>query len=118
MHELSITKSLVKTVLSRFDSETMQSIRAVNLVMGGMNDYEEQWLQKYMDRLSEGTPLEGAVLHIKKVPVTFKCRKCGEVFPMDLKGTGSVACPGCKSLEYDMNTGREFFIESMEVEDK
>lgn len=118
MHELSITKSLVKTVLSRFNAETMKSIRAVNLVIGGMNDYEEAWLQKYMDELAVGTPLQGARLRIKKLPITFKCRKCEEIFPMDLKGTGSVACPSCQCLEYDMHTGREFFVENMEVEDK
>lgn len=118
MHELSITRSLVKTILSHYDAETMKAIKSVKLVMGGMNDYEEKWLQKYMNELAAGTPLEGASLHIQKIPVTFKCRKCGNVFPMDLKGSGSVACKECGSLEYDMHTGREFFVESMEVENK
>lgn len=118
MHELSITKNLVKTVLAHFEPETMQSVKAVNLVMGGMNDYEEEWLQKYMNELAVGTPLQGAKLHIKKFPVTFRCRSCGNIFPMDLKGTGSVACEACGSYEYDMYTGREFFVENMEVEYK
>ncbi len=118
MHELSITKSLVKTVLSRFDDKTMKAVKSVTLVLGGMYDYEEKWLQRYMDELSVGTPLEGAGLCVKKVPVTFKCRRCGFIFPMDLKGSGSVACRQCGSLEYDMHTGREFYVESMEVEDK
>ncbi|MGN0166301.1 MAG: hydrogenase maturation nickel metallochaperone HypA [Lachnospiraceae bacterium] len=117
MHELSITKSLVKTVLTRFDENTMKCIRAVNLVMGGMNDYEEAWLQKYMDELAKGTPLEGAKLNITKLPISFRCRKCGEIFPMDLSGS-DVACPGCGSLEYDMHTGREFYVENMEIEEK
>ncbi len=115
MHELSITKSLVKTVLSHFDDKTMKSIETVNVVIGGMNDFEESWLQKYMDELAAGTPLEGAKLRIKKLPISFKCRNCNNIFEMDLKGSGSVACPGCKSLEYDMYTGKEFYVENIEV---
>lgn len=118
MHELAITKSLVKTVLAHFDPETMKAVKTVNLVMGGMNDYEEKWLEKYMNELAAGTPLEGAALHVKKIPVSFKCRKCDCVFPMELKGKGSVDCPECGSLEYDMYTGREFYVENMEVEDR
>lgn len=117
MHELAITRSLVKTVLSHFDNETMRSVKTVNVVIGGMNDFEEAWLQKYLDELSIATPLEGAKLKVKKLPISFKCRKCGGVFEMDLKGCGSVACPGCESLEYDMHTGREFFVENIEVEE-
>lgn len=117
MHELSITRSLVKTVLSHFDEKTMKSIKAVNVVIGGMNDFEEAWLQKYMDELAVETPLEGAKLKVKKLPISFKCRKCETIFEMDLKGSGSVACPGCESLEYDMYTGREFYVENIEVEE-
>jgi Zn finger protein HypA/HybF involved in hydrogenase expression len=34
---------------------------------------------------------------------------------MKLHGKGDVGCPNCGSYEYDMYTGREFYITSMEV---
>lgn len=115
MHELAITKYIVDTVLQSFDERTMEKIEKINLVMGGMRDYESEWLQKYFDGLTEDTPLEGAKLELRIIPVSFKCRKCGHIFPMDLKAEGDVGCPGCGSYEYDMYTGREFMIESIEA---
>ncbi len=115
MHELAIAKGLVKTVLSKFDNEKMVRIIGIRVVAGGMYDYEEKWLQKYMDGFSEGTPLEGAYIKLEKKPVTFKCSKCGYEFPMDLKRDG-VDCPGCGSEEYTMVSGREFYVENMEVQ--
>ena len=114
MHELAITKSLMKTVLSAYRPE-MGKILAVNVVMGQMYDYEEEWMQKFLDGMSGGTPLEGTRLHITKMPVRFKCRSCGHVFPMELKADDNVGCPECGSLDYDMVNGREFYIENMTV---
>jgi hydrogenase nickel incorporation protein HypA/HybF len=115
MHELSVTKGLIKTIMDRFDSTTMDKVLEVKLVMGGMYDYEEKWLQRYMHDLSEGTPLEDATLKIEKKPISFKCRSCENIFEMELHGKGDVGCPNCGSYEYDMYTGREFYITSMEV---
>ncbi len=115
MHELAIAKGLVKTVLSKFDNEKMVRVIGINVVAGGMYDYEEKWLQKYMDGFAEGTPLEGAYIKLEKRPIMFKCTDCGHEFLMDLKRDGT-DCPNCGSEDYKMISGREFYVENMEVQ--
>ncbi len=118
MHELSIVKSLARAALSEFDPEKMEKILTLTVVMGAMRDYEEEWLKKYLADVAKDTPLEGVRLKLEKLPVTFKCRKCGHIFPMELSGDSDVGCPGCGSYEYDMQTGKEFYISQMTVQEK
>ncbi len=119
MHELSIIQSVIKTVLKNYRPEEDEKITSVSLVMGAMNDYEEYWMNRYFARASAGTALEGAVLKLTVVPVSFRCLNCGRVFEMvreKLFEASDVSCPCCKSLNYEMKTGREFYVKEIEVE--
>ena len=61
------------------------------------------------------TPAEGAVLQIEMMPIVFRCRDCGREFAFDAHGTDDCSCPACHGLSYDMISGKEFLIESMEA---
>ena len=111
MHELSIVKNLVKTVLSRYAPSGNEKIVSVNVVMGEMHDYEEEWLTKYFVQMIPGTVLEGAVLKVERLPVKLRCRKCDCEF-------SETVCPECGRADFEIINGREFYVKELEVVDE
>ena len=115
MHELSVTTRLLNLALAKLEEQQLTKIHTITLKVGVMQGYEEKWLQHYFDHLTKGTPAEGAVLHIEMVPIVFRCRDCGREFAFDAYGTDDCSCPECHGFSYDMISGKEFLIESMEA---
>ena len=115
MHELSVTTNLLNLALSTLEEQHLTKIHTISLKIGVMQGYEEKWLQHYFNRLSKGTPAEDAVLHIEMIPIVFRCRDCGREFAFDAHGTDDCSCPDCHGFSYDMISGKEFMIESMEA---
>ena len=118
MHELSIVKNLVKTVLSRYTPAENEKIISVNVVMGEMHDYEEEWLTKYFVQMTAGTVLDGAALKVERLPVKLCCRNCGAEFGngQDEGETILLACKNCGSNDIEIVNGREFYVKELEVE--
>lgn len=115
MHELSIAKGILNTVNSAIADQNIKAVKLINLSMGGMLDYEADWIARYIRELGADTPLREVNVHINKLPITFECRNCGQTF--SFKRDGEAVCPHCESTEYDLTGGRELFIENIEVED-
>ncbi|MBR6273728.1 MAG: hydrogenase maturation nickel metallochaperone HypA [Lachnospiraceae bacterium] len=117
MHELSIVKNLVKTVLSRYTPAENEKIISVNVVMGEMHDYEEEWLTKYFVQMTAGTVLDGAMLKVERLPVKLRCRNCGAEFGNSKEEEAVLlACKKCGSYDIEIVNGREFYIKELEVE--
>ena len=118
MHELSVTKGLLETVLKEYDAARMGRILTINLAVGEMYDYEEKWLLYYIKKLTEGTENEAVftdtALNMEKVPVSFLCGTCGKIFKPE---KNAPVCPDCGGSNVRFKTGREFFVKSMEVEE-
>ena len=118
MHELSIVKNPVKTVLSRYTPAENERIISVNVVMGEMHDYEEEWLTKYFVQMTARTVLDGAMLKVERLPIKLRCRNCGSEFG-NSKDEGEIFLSGCKncgSNDIEIVNGREFYIKELEVE--
>ena len=113
MHELSITQGILDIVLERAEAAKAERISKINLVIGDLSSIVDDCVQFYFDFLSEDTIAKGAVLSFKRIKPQLRCCRCGAVFPLD----NSVwNCPGCHEWSVDVVAGREFYIESMEVE--
>lgn len=115
MHELSVVKGIINTVLQSLPEDFSGKVSIIHLTIGQMLDYEEEWLERYLKDLAAGTCLEGASLKITKKPVRFRCRSCQRIYPAS-KGFKQ-ACPECGSEEFKIETGREFYIDSVECQD-
>ena len=113
MHELGVTQNILQIALEHAQKAGAKKIRSINLVIGGLSGVIDESVQFYFDFVSKETMAEGAKLVFKKVPVRFRCRACGKEF--DFHGE-DWACPGCQSPGPEILTGREFFMESIEVE--
>jgi hydrogenase nickel incorporation protein HypA/HybF len=115
MHELAVTKSILKLALDHASQNGGTEILSIHLAIGEMRNLEEDWIQRYFDHISKGTIAEKAVIKVRKIPVVFLCKNCGGQFTPNLKGDKKMLCTHCGSFEYDLVTGRELIVEQLEV---
>ena len=113
MHELGVTESIINITLAKAGEAQAGKVVKINLVVGELAGFVPDCIQFYFDTLSKDTIAQGAVLHFESVPAQLRCRDCFTVFqPQDTLWV----CPKCKGQNADISQGREFYIESVEVE--
>lgn len=111
MHELAVTEEIIKTVT---EASKGRKVKAIEIVIGDLSSFIDESIKFYFDLLTKSTPLEGADLLFKRVPVKLRCYNCQREFNPD----GTFLCPYCNSLGGDIIEGKEFYIDSIEVEDE
>lgn len=111
MHELAITQSILDIALRYADGAGR--ITRLNLVIGDLSSIVGDSVNFYWDIISRGTIAEGATIHFERVSTRFHCNDCAEDFEPDGRG---FACPHCGSSRVKLVAGREFRLESIEVE--
>ena len=113
MHELAITQNILDIVLSEAKSAQANKVTRINLVIGELSGLVSDCVQFYFDFLKKGNAAEEATLNFKLVPAELRCRDCSNSFkPED----SAWICPNCKGTNLDVLSGRECYVESIEVE--
>ncbi|HEX9063093.1 MAG TPA: hydrogenase maturation nickel metallochaperone HypA [Clostridia bacterium] len=113
MHEYSVTKSMLDTVLDEAQKAGASKIIEIKLVIGDLSSIVAESVQLMFELLSENTAAEGARLHFKRVPALFKCKDCNLEYEKPRIG---FSCPSCGKEGMPTGAGREFYIESIEVD--
>ena len=117
MHESALCTEIVDIVLEEAKRADAISVDEVELVVGEARDIVEELFTGFFGFLVRGTIAQDARLVFRRVPVAAQCGSCNEVFPIDLRscGTQRAACPQCGSDNYDVRTGFELFVASIDV---
>ena len=115
MHELYVTKSIFQIVLKHATMGNVSRVVSVNLEIGSLSDLQDEWLQRYFDRLSSNTVVEGAQLRIKRVPAVFQCNQCDLSFEICSLLDEELSCPHCQGRDVSLVSGQEYHIKNMEV---
>lgn len=115
MHELAVTKSILKLVLDHSAQHQAGQVVRITLAIGEMRNLEQDWIQKYFERISAGTPAEHAVIQVRKVPVRFLCSECGTTFTANVRLEKKILCTHCNGFEYTLVSGRELMVEQVEI---
>jgi hydrogenase nickel incorporation protein HypA/HybF len=115
MHELSIAASIVESVTESAAAYPGARVKEVRLRVGVLASVVEDSLQFCWGLATENSPLAGAALVIKKLPVIVHCDACGG--DTEIVGVQSFRCPKCGGLAADLRQGRELEIESIELEE-
>lgn len=113
MHEYPITQQLVKLATKHCDDNGGEAVKKINLVVGDYSGFVPESIHMYFDLIAEGTPCAGAKISITRVEPKIKCPKCDRIFKRALL---SFACPDCGTDGEPTEIGKEFYIESIEVE--
>ncbi len=114
MHELSIVSSVVDTVTESLAAYPGARVEEVRLRVGALASVVVESLEFCWGIATEGTPLEGARLVVKTLPVVMHCAAC--VADVELDGVQSFRCPRCGEASSDLRQGRELEIESYEID--
>ncbi len=113
MHELGVTQQVLNIAVDKATEAGAGKIKSINLVIGNMSGFISESVQFYFDFLANGSIAEGAKLCFSHIATEVRCRRCNLTY----KPAGeNWVCPGCGEREMEVLGGKEFYIESIEVE--
>jgi len=114
MHELPITQNILKIALQYAEKEGATRIMTLNLVIGQLSSVIDDSIQFYWPIISEGTIAQDAKLNFHRVPAKLKCLTCETIY--ELEDGQLSACPNCGSSQVNILAGKEFQLESIQIE--
>jgi hydrogenase nickel incorporation protein HypA/HybF len=113
VHELAITQNILEIVLNEAKTAQANKVTKISLVIGELSGIVSDCVLFYFDFLKKGNVTEEATIDFRLVPVELRCRDCQTNFkPKD----SAWACPNCQSTSFEVISGRECYVESIEVE--
>ncbi len=112
MHEMSVTESMMDVVLRHAERNNATQVTSINIVLGEFSTVMPESVQFYFDILSKDTIAEGAELNFRRTKLIARCEGCGNEFEVV---EYDFTCPGCKGEKSEIISGREFQVESIEI---
>jgi hydrogenase nickel incorporation protein HypA/HybF len=113
MHELGITQSILNIAVSEATKHNAKKVLNIKIKVGELSGVMPQLIQEYFNIISKDTIAEKAKLIIERVPIKVICSDCNSENVMDRM---KYACPACNSINIKIISGREFYVDSLEVE--
>lgn len=114
MHELPITQSILDIALKEAKRVNAKKVYEIKIKMGECCDYVPEILQEYFNLLSEDTIAYEAKITVEKIKATLLCKDCNEIFNVE---KFRMRCPKCNGRNTELKSGKEFYIDSLDIED-
>lgn len=116
MHELAIAQSLLALIEDEMAKHGKEKLVTVKVRHGRLSAVVPEALDMGFTALTMDTRLAGAQLVMEEIPVVLRCRVCGKEFTPE--GASAFApCPACgEELGHTVVSGRELYIEYLELE--
>lgn len=111
MHEYSIVQSLMDRVESEAAARGATVVRALTVRIGELSGVEPVLLKTAFDTFVEKTIMEGAELHIVRVPASWACPRC----ETPIEQGAFLQCPKC-AVPATLRGGDEIILERIEME--
>ncbi len=118
MHELSVAESLIKTLDAWQKEHKTSRILRVKLRIGRLGGIDRQSLEYVWPMAvenAENPALQGCVLEVEELPLSFKCTVCGGTAESVKFMFDCPLCGAASSLR--RHGGRELIFQEIEVED-
>jgi hydrogenase nickel incorporation protein HypA/HybF len=113
MHEQNICESLLALAIKHAEQANASRILRIYLVVGEYSGVVDESVEFYFRLLSKGTIAEDADIIFTHVPAQLRCRNCDTVFTLEQL---NLHCPNCNEQQVEIASGKEMYIESLEVE--
>jgi len=114
MHELSITQSILEIALRHGEQAKASKINSLLLVIGQLSSVVDDSIQFYWDMIAKDTLAEGAQLNFRRIPAQLECQECNQTY--SLESNQLEGCPACESIKVKVIAGKEFRLESIEID--
>ncbi|MDX2134358.1 MAG: hydrogenase maturation nickel metallochaperone HypA [Saprospiraceae bacterium] len=114
MHEISLVRTIFRTLEEQFPPEELGRITAVLLKIGPLANVEPVLLHNAFDAVvqEEETRFSGASLRIRLLPVLVQCDACGAVTEVL---NYRFVCADCGKPSGNVVQGNELMIEGVEL---
>ena len=113
MHELSIAESILDIVAGAVESRGR--VTAVSVTLGPLSGVSPDALRFCFTEVAAEKGFDSPALVIHEPPAQMRCRDCGHLYESKDIFEG---CPQCESLNRELLSGHEFFVESVELEEE
>ena len=113
MHELAITESILRIAVQAAEEYQAKRVLEIRIKIGAYSGVVPQYIQEYFDLVSQGTLAERARLCIETIPATVQCHACGRITEVE---RFRIKCAACGSTDVELRTGKEYYVDSLEVE--
>jgi len=112
MHELGIVMEIVRVVDDLAKEQGITTVDAIVLQIGELSPVVPKYIEECYPAAVDGTFMENTKLEIEIMPGNGMCTDCSSVFNV-LKSEG--VCPKCHSKNFDVLSGRDFYIKEIKV---
>lgn len=113
MHEYSITQQIIKIAEKSALEHQGKHITKISLVVGELSGFIGDSIRMYFEMIARDTLADGARLEIRYAPAQYCCDNCREYFE---RPRFSFTCPRCGGQGTPTEIGKEFYIDSIEIE--
>ena len=113
MHELSVTQSILDIALNHAKDAAASRIISLNITIGEFTSIVDDSVQFYWDILTKETIAENSELIFNRVKSEILCKDCHHKYSPN---PGELACPKCGSINVEILAGKEFFLDSIDIE--
>mgnify|MGYP001019035590 CR=1 FL=1 len=105
MHELAVAQNIIAIIEAEEKKQGFKRVLSISLRIGELSGVIPECLLEFFPMAARGTAAEGAAL------ISVRCLSCGA------EGRPEKACCSvCGAENIKLISGREFFVESIEVE--
>ncbi|MCR4395283.1 MAG: hydrogenase maturation nickel metallochaperone HypA [Candidatus Saccharicenans sp.] len=118
MHELSIVADLFTIIEEKAQQAKATRVTRVKVLIGELSGVVPELFRSAFHSYKKGTIADKARLEMKITKIKFKCHSCGkEIKAKDISSPDfSYACPFCGSKDVELVSGRDLYLEKLEIE--
>lgn len=113
MHELAVTQGILKICDEEKRKHNFLKVKEIRIKVGDLTGLVPSCIDYYFGIVSKGTVSEGAKIIVDKLPIIINCKECNYSGEIE---KGEYGCPRCSSYSIKITNGKEFYIDSLEVE--
>lgn len=115
MHETVFSRQVISLIRVQLKKNPGQRVVSAVVALSPFSHVKPQALQQAFCELARGSAAESVELKIEPLEAKLECRQCKYSFA----AKGPVfCCPRCASANLQLETGKEFMVQSLEVENR
>lgn len=111
MHEYSLAKNIAYIIFDRINKEKPKKVNRIVITVGEASGVDKDFLEHSLkEHMFKNTICENSELVFEIERLKLKCRKCNTEYEEAV-----IKC-GCNSDSFDVVSGKDVFVKSIEVE--
>ena len=114
MHETVFSEEIIKVINDKKKNlDVNYKVSRINVRLSPLSHVRPKTLESAFLQMAKSANIEGVSLNIKSSKVKLECKSCGRKFLVE---EPIFVCRYCSNKDFDIEEGKGFFIESVEIE--